>query len=230
MTLIAYLRLYDDVILFTETFDRVPDVQCSFEDYHYIVDEDRTHYVFFWWCSGCDLDELGDALAADPTVRDSRVVTDLADGFLVRIETVSFSPEQPLVFPLFREYDVTMLEAKRDANGLHLQARFPSRDALLGFLDAASDIAENVGVIRLFTDEEAGAAETTLTEKQRAALTLAFERGYFESPSRVTLDELAAEVDISPQALSGHIRAAVRKLVEHVVETGDVEPRTPPPS
>lgn len=228
MTLIASLRLYEDLILFTETFDRVPAAECAFEDYHYIVEENQTHYVFFWWCSGCDFDELADALAVDSTVRDSRVVTDVDDRRLLRIETVSFPPEQPLVFPLFREYDVTVNDARRNVNGLHLQARFPSRDALQGFLDAAAGIAANVDVTRLYTEEVAGTAETMLTEKQRAALTLAYESGYFETPSQVTLDELAAEVDISSQALSRHIRTAVRKLVEDAVETVGVEPKASP--
>lgn len=228
MTLIASLRLYEDLILFTETFDRVPAAECTFEDYHYIVEENQTHYVFFWWCSGCDFDDLADALAADYTVRDFRVVMTVDDRRLLRIETVSFPPEQSLVFPLFREYDVTVSDARRNANGLHLQARFPSREALQGFLAAASNIAENVDVTQLYTEEVAGTAETMLTEKQRAALTLACERGYFETPSQVTLDELAAEVDISSQALSRHIRAAVRKLVEDAVETVGVEPQASP--
>jgi predicted DNA binding protein len=43
---------------------------------------------------------------------------------------------------------------------------------------------------------------------------LALDRGYFESPSEVTLAELATDLDITAQTLSRHIRSGVRKLVE----------------
>jgi predicted DNA binding protein len=52
-----------------------------------------------------------------------------------------------------------------------------------------------------------------LTDRQREALLLAVERGYFEEPRTVTLDELAADLDITQPAASGLIRRAVKRLV-----------------
>jgi predicted DNA binding protein len=53
-----------------------------------------------------------------------------------------------------------------------------------------------------------------LTEKQHRILRLANERGYFEVPRQVTTSELAAELDISPQAASKRLRRALGAMTE----------------
>ncbi len=57
---------------------------------------------------------------------------------------------------------------------------------------------------------------SSLTEKQREALDVAVSRGYFESPRKATLEELAAEFDISKQAFSQRLSAAERKVLQQV--------------
>lgn len=217
MPLIAELHLHGDIILFEETFERVPDAECYFEGVHYLTEGGHTRYVFFWWCSGCDFAAFESALGDDPTVRYFHDVTELDGRRLYRVETVSFPPDQPLVFPSLRETDSTVLEATRDVDGLHLRVRFPSRAALRDFREAGAAIADHVDVNRLYTEESTDRT-AGLTAKQREALALAFERGYFETPSRATLEELSEEAGVTPQALSDHIRAGVRELVEDALE------------
>ncbi|WP_255681438.1 helix-turn-helix domain-containing protein [Natrinema sp. SYSU A 869] len=61
-----------------------------------------------------------------------------------------------------------------------------------------------------------------VTPEQREALLLALERGYFDTPRKVTLTELAEEFDISSQALSDRIRRGVKEvLVKSLAATGD---------
>jgi len=218
MALIAELHLHGDVILFEETFDRAPNAECTFEDVHYVTQgDDDTHYVFFWWVTGTDFVRFEEALEADPTVNAYRVLTELDDRRLYRVRTRSFRSDQPLVFPEFREHGISEIESKRDANGLHLKARFPDRDALESFVENAEDIARHVTAKRLYTDGGTSVVEEALTRKQREALAVALDRGYFDSPSRVTLAELAADRDVTPQTLSDHIRTGVKKLVENTV-------------
>jgi predicted DNA binding protein len=52
-----------------------------------------------------------------------------------------------------------------------------------------------------------------LTDSQREALLVAFERGYFEEPRDATLGEVAADLDISQPAASGLLRRGIKRLI-----------------
>lgn len=218
MPLVAVVRLSDDMLLFEETFDRDHDVTATVEDFHYLTDEQGfTRYVFFWWCRGSDFETFEAALAADPTVVDARSVAEVPGRKLYRIDTVALPPEQPLVFPTFREHDITTIETTWSRDGLTLQARFPSRDALRAFREAAAKIADNVVVQQLYTEQ--GSSLARLTDRQREAVTLAYERGYFDTPRRTTLSDLADELDVTSQTLSRHVRVGIEKIVEEVLQS-----------
>lgn len=60
-----------------------------------------------------------------------------------------------------------------------------------------------------------------LTRKQWDALRLAHENGYFESPRKVTAEELAAELDITASSFLSRLRRAQREIVSTLLdETG----------
>jgi predicted DNA binding protein len=52
-----------------------------------------------------------------------------------------------------------------------------------------------------------------LTDTQREALVLAYERGYFDSPRQASLEEIAEELDITQQSLSSRLRRGHRRLI-----------------
>ena len=217
MSLIAEITL-EDPILFVPTFDAVPSAECHIENFHYLSDPaGNTHYVFFWWVTGTTFPEYEDALAADPTVSGFHQVTSLTDKALYCVVTKSFPPEQPLVFPFFRDHDTTVIQAIRSAKGLELQARFPNRSELKSFLSVATDIADEVHVTRLYTEKADSSVDDVLTDKQREALTIAYEKGYFESPAHVSLEELAEDLDITAQSLSARLRRAINHVVSNTV-------------
>jgi len=53
----------------------------------------------------------------------------------------------------------------------------------------------------------------TLTERQDKITQVAFERGYFDYPKRISLRELARIFDVSPSTLSEILRKGQRKIV-----------------
>lgn len=53
----------------------------------------------------------------------------------------------------------------------------------------------------------------TLTERQDKITRVAFERGYFDYPKRISLRELARMFDVSPSTLSEILRKGQRKIV-----------------
>lgn len=224
MSLVSELSLSAPLVLFEDAFDREPDATLTLEAAHDLTDDDGdTYYVGFWWTAGSPPGDVEAALDADSTVRTVRRVCDLDDRTLHRVETVSFPPEQSLLLPTLRAHDGTPIGATRDADGLHLRVRFPDRNALDAFLDAADEVARRADVHRLYAEDGDPAASHDLTERQRAALELAYERGYYETPSEVTLDAIADEFGVTPQTLSRHLRVAVEKVVADAV--GQTPPR-----
>lgn len=56
-----------------------------------------------------------------------------------------------------------------------------------------------------------------LTDPQREALRTAYERGYFDIPRAASLEEVAAELDITPSSLSERLRRAQVQVIERTV-------------
>lgn len=63
-----------------------------------------------------------------------------------------------------------------------------------------------------------------LTPEQREALALAANRGYFESPREVTLEEIGEDLGITQQAVSDRIRRAIRQVVHSALNIPDRPP------
>jgi hypothetical protein len=67
---------------------------------------------------------------------------------------------------------------------------------------------------RLTRDGTVEEPEDKLTDRQRKALRLAYEMGYFEIPRTADLDDIAAELGITASSLSERLRRAQTHLVE----------------
>ncbi|WP_227380431.1 helix-turn-helix domain-containing protein [Haladaptatus halobius] len=93
---------------------------------------------------------------------------------------------------------------------------FPSHDHLTQFHNVSRNngIEYTLGKMQSLSDAGATQLANVVTEKQREALVLAFQRGYFMTPRQVTLSELAAELDITQQSLSDRIRHGIEAIVE----------------
>lgn len=95
---------------------------------------------------------------------------------------------------------------------------FADREA---FGEFASFWNRNAGfhLHRLTRDGDSEPPGDGLTDRQREALRIAYERGYFEIPRRATLEEVAAEAGIAPSSASERLRRAQARLIEETVAT-----------
>lgn len=66
--------------------------------------------------------------------------------------------------------------------------------------------------------EGTGVLDAGISGSQERALRTAVRRGYYERPRNVTLEELAADLDVPPSTLSYRLRMAEAELVERYVE------------
>lgn len=220
MSDIADLSL-PDPIFFGHTFEAVPNAELTVEDAHYVQSgPDGIQYVFFCWVSDVSLAAFESAIGEDASLTGWSRLVEFDDRALYRIvTTISSESADPLVFPLSRRHDVTVLESRRDADGFHLRVRAPSRDALRAFESDLTDRGATVSVERITPETRATGESCEITEKQWQALVLAFERGYFATPKEVTLTELAEEFGTTRQTLSHHVRSAVETLVGRTIES-----------
>lgn len=72
---------------------------------------------------------------------------------------------------------------------------------------------------RLTRDGEPEPAGNGLTDRQSEALRTAYELGYFDIPRGASLEEVAAELDISASSVSERLRRAQTQLIEETVAT-----------
>jgi hypothetical protein len=95
---------------------------------------------------------------------------------------------------------------------------FADRDAFRKF---SSFWQRNAGfrLHRLTQDGESEPPGDGLTDRQHEALRIAYELGHFDIPRQASLEDVAAELDISPSSVSERLRRAQTQLIEETVAT-----------
>lgn len=111
-----------------------------------------------------------------------------------------------------------LLAAEGDADGWTLTLRGTDRDAISDF-DRTMRAAGYAPELR---DLHAGTltGHTTLTDRQREALELAVEGGYYERPRETTTEAIGEAMGIDRRTVEEHLRKVERRLVTTLVEDG----------
>ncbi|MFB6079883.1 MAG: helix-turn-helix domain-containing protein [Haloferacaceae archaeon] len=165
-------------------------------------------------------EHIGDVEAAlrDETDVGSFAVVDSVHGeSLIRVEWMdSFDG----ILSTIVETQAAILDGVGEADGWRFQLRFPDNDALAAFYRRCVDDEVPVDVESVHGWETSGGPDTTsdLTDLQHETLRVALERGYFDVPRKVTLTELAAEMDVSDTAVSQRLRRGIDTVLEEVLQ------------
>lgn len=222
MTTIAEITVPTEEFALAETIRRLENVDVRVES---VVAEGPVRTTPLVWFSSVSPDELERALAADSTVADAqRLLEGNEDGELFyRLE---YGEDVASVCGSIYTHGGTVLDAEVTENQWAIRLLFPRREGLSNAMSAIEDHGVRIDVKRMV---EAGAdeeLETTaaLTEPQQEAISEAYRRGYYDVPREISLEELAAELDISHQALSERLRRANRVLAGEQLDepTGEV--------
>ena len=81
----------------------------------------------------------------------------------------------------------------------------------------------SLSVDAIYGLEGNGGAKHGLTDAQHTSLLKARELGYYDVPRAISLSELAAELDVSHQALSERIRRGHGNLIDRTLDPDDAE-------
>jgi hypothetical protein len=127
------------------------------------------------------------------------------------------------VCPVFHQVEcVPTIERIQDGSMI-ISVLFPDRETLRRLIDAMRQTGATVSVQGI-TRPNAESSETVLlyvsdvTDKQREALQVAMDAGYFDEPRRADLGDLAAELGVSKSAVSQRLKAVESKLLHGLMD------------
>lgn len=212
MSIIAEVRMRSGDLVLAETLDAVPDV--TLEVVTITATEDRKLSAFVW-IHGEDFEAFEAAMSADPTVSEWETYNELEAMRLyhVQVDTEAGVVAQSILI----EVGAHVLETSWREGWWRIRLRAPDHDAITRVREWAEDTGIDLELDGIFADRGPAGRESVLTPEQREVLTTAYDMGYFEIPRRNTLADVAAELDVSSQALSERLRRGYRGLVaEHV--------------
>ena len=215
MGVIAEFTVDGPDLLLKDALDAVPEMTVSVEE---ATASREGLPIFYFWASGGDYAPFDAALGADEDVAEYEVLETIEDRQMYRVQFSRTS-----FYDAYRESSATFLSLTGDHRGWRLQMRFPDRESLRRYRQSYEDAGVSFVVHRLYTDTSGPGDEYGLTEKQRRALVLAYREGYFSQPREATLDDLAAELDISPQAVSARIQRGLDALLGATIDDADLK-------
>ena len=208
MSFIAEFRV--EIPPLAEASRAMPDVQFSGKD---VVLEDDQARKFEFAAHGGQLDELEAALDADPTVADCTVLTTTADSAHY-VVTYAAGADTRGTYPVAVEHDIAYLDIELQDGEYTIRARIPDRDALTALREYCRDNEFSFILYRIYEETAIDAVASPLTDAQAEAMRVAYERGYFDSPRRTTLDAVAEEIGVSRQAVAARLRRGHKRLIE----------------
>lgn len=176
-----------------------------------IVPTGDSHVPYFW-VTGEDF-EAFERHAVEESKMTAIVQLDrIEDTALYRVE---WEGEMDRLLEGLEETRGVVLEAMTREGGWYFQIRFPDHDSLARFSDICTEEGIEIDVERVYRLAETPQTGRSydLTEKQREALLLAIQHGYFEVPRGITLTEIADELGITQQAASQRVRRGADKVL-----------------
>jgi predicted DNA binding protein len=169
----------------------------------------------FVWATGEDHDTFKQQVRTHPLVEEFRALDRVEQSALYRIQWAE--PPADLIQGI-AQTDAVILEGRGEDQWV-FRLRFPDHEALSQFHDyvVGNDIPIHVTRTYRVTETSDAADRYGLSEEQREALSIALRRGYFETPRAASLDEIAAELGISRQAVSNRIRRGNERILREVL-------------
>jgi predicted DNA binding protein len=196
-----------------DVFEELPDASIELDR----VVPTKDAVVPYFWIYSENISELSSDLSDDEGVDEFKVIDELAEQMLVRID---WNLDHESVLTAIVNTDVTLLSGLGDEENWTFEVRSSDQKKVSEFQTYCqeNDIPIKLTQLHALSPLESD-REYDLTEGQRKALVLAYSRGYFDSPRDATQDDLADELEISRQAVSSRLQRGLRRLVASTLIT-----------
>lgn len=165
------------------------------------------------------VESFEELVRSHPAVDDVRVVSS-HDG--ETLYALDWEVGDDTFFAGLRAADANLLGASGTARQWDFELRFPAHDALSAFREHCVEAGVAIDVRRVFNPTRPDAGPWYgLTPPQREMLVRAVEAGYYDIPRGASTKDLAAEFDISDQAVTERLRRAIAALVDNTLHAGE---------
>lgn len=211
--LIATFRLAHEAVALEQAFTDEPEMNVEAER---IAAHSTKWTMPCLWIATDDFDAADEALANDPSVERIIEFDEFTDEKYYHLEWADNVEER---LDKYIDQQGSILNAEVTARGWKLRIRFISRDQFDTFRETLTEQGYSFELLDLTEPGSPRFSHGELTPSQRDALIAAQERGYYEVPRQVSTREIAAELDISHQTLSGLLRRGTGKLIESKLTT-----------
>ncbi len=191
-------------------FENLPGVTVELE--RLIPHETLT--IPYFWVRGAKTGEIEAAFEPHAGVTDIRLVDSVEDEYLMRAEWVR---EYNGLLTALSETNLTVLSGVGTDDGWRFEVRGDTQEAIAEFrtYHQEQNISIDIATVHALLPIRGDSYE--LTETQREALVLAYERGYFDTPRESSLEEIADELGITQQSLSSRLRRGHRRLISETL-------------
>lgn len=189
------------------TLTTVPDLRVEFE----AVVPVGTGQVATLFVTGADPEGVRKTFGADPDVETVEVLGRGPEGLVVGF--VWDCGDTPVVDAI-ELGDGTCLYGVGSGDGWRFRLRFPTRERLVTCYRGCRERGVELRVKRIRNATVTAAGGAQLTAAQEETLRTALETGFFDVPRQVTLQELAARLDVSDTATSQRLRRGLEKLLD----------------
>lgn len=203
------------VMEFTSPADEFP-LGSVFEDLPSVTVElerlipHETLIIPYFWVRGRVVEDIVASFDVHAGVTNIRLIDSIEDEYLMRAE---WEQEYIGVLTALAETNIVVLSGVGAKDGWKFEVRGETREAIGKFRTYCQehDIPIDITAVHALLPIQGEGYE--LTDPQREALILAYERGYFDSPSEVTLEDIAEELGITQQSLSSRLKRGYRRLI-----------------
>lgn len=216
MSVIADFSVPAEAFVLGDTLSALPEITIRVER---VVAHTEHSVTPYFRASGADLDRFEAALEADPSIEDVVTLEEVDDQRFYRanwvgdIESMAFALEAG---------QTAVMEATGEDGQWEFRLLFPDHEKLSEFDSFCRERDLSFELLRTFRPENPGTfGQYEVTDEQREALVLAFERGYFDVPRGTSAEDLAEELGVSAQAVSVRIRRGLTNLLETTLVPGD---------
>jgi len=166
----------------------------------------------FLWVQGDDYEVFEEKVLTSDSVDDLLALDKVEDGTLYRI---TWRGDHNGIIRGITEAEGTVLEAFNTDDSWEFHIRFNDHDRLSQFYNYCTDQGIGIHITRTYTltERTESVKQFGFSNEQREALILALREGYFDTPSQVSLSELADELGITQQAMSNRIRRGNKQVL-----------------
>jgi len=210
-TVVQFTSPADEFPLGT-VFENIPEATVELER----LIPHETLIVPYFWVRGVGTSDIETAFETHPGVLDIDLVDDVEGEYLMRAE---WDDDYYGVLNALAHANVAVLSGEGTKDGWRFEVRGEDREAISGFQTDCQENDISIAITAVHPLLSVRGDDYDLTETQREALVLAYERGYFDSPRTASLAEVAAEIGISQQSLSSRLRRGHRRLIERALAT-----------